>query len=80
MCFYPNWNLSFMILISTIVDIEHPIEIEATLVEVPDELLREDKYEGLYIREVLIKTNAIKDELEDGYEKALTVRLKVEKI
>jgi len=59
-------------------DIEYPIEIEATLVEVPDELLREDKY-GLYIRGIDKKTNAIKDELEDEYEKALTIRLKVEK-
>lgn len=75
---YPNWNLSFYDTDFYNCDIEHPIEIEATLVEVPDELLREDKY-GLYIRGIDKKTNAIKDELEDGYEKALTVRLKVEK-
>lgn len=75
---YPNWNLSFYDTDFYNCDIEHPIEIEATLVGVPDELLREDKY-GLYIRGIDKKTNAIKDELEDGYEKALTVRLKVEK-
>lgn len=75
---HPNWNLSFYDTDFYNCDIEHPIEIEATLVGVPDELLREDKY-GLYIRGIDKKTNAIKDELEDGYEKALTVRLKVEK-
>ena len=75
---YPNWNLSFYDTDFYNCDIEHPIEIEATLVEVPDELLREDKY-GLYIRGIDKKTNAIKDELEDEYEKALTIRLKVEK-
>ena len=75
---YPNWNLSFYDTDFYNCDIEHPIEIEATLVEVPDELLKEDKY-GLYIRGIDKKTNAIKDELEDEYEKALTIRLKVEK-
>ena len=75
---YPNWNLSFYDTDFYNCDIEHPIEIEATLVGVPDELLREDKY-GLYIRGIDKKTNAIKDELEDEYEKALTIRLKVEK-
>jgi predicted ATP-dependent endonuclease of OLD family len=75
---FPNWNLSFYDTDFYNCDIEHPIEIEATLVEVPDELLREDKY-GLYIRGIDKKTNAIKDELEDEYEKALTIRLKVEK-
>jgi len=75
---YPNWNLSFYDTDFYNCDIEHPIEIEATLVGVPDELLREDKY-GLYIRGIDKKTNAIKDELEDDYEKALTIKLKVEK-
>jgi len=75
---YPNWNLSFYDTDFYNCDIEHPIEIETTLVGVPDELLREDKY-GLYIRGIDKKTNAIKDELKDGYEKALTIKLKVEK-
>jgi predicted ATP-dependent endonuclease of OLD family len=75
---YPNWNLSFYDTDFYNCDIEHPIEIEATLVGVPDELLREDKY-GLYIRGIDKKTNEIIDELEDDYEKALTIRLKVEK-
>jgi len=75
---YPNWDPSFYDTDFYNCDTEHPIEIEATLVGVPDELLREDKY-GLYIRGIDKKTNDIKDELENDYEKVLTIKLEVTK-
>jgi len=75
---YPNWNPPFYDADFYKCDTDHPIEIEATLVDVPDELLKEDKY-GLYIRGIDKKTNDIKDELEDDYEKALTIKLEITK-
>lgn len=75
---YPYWNLPFYDTDFYKCDTEHPIEIEATLVGVPDELLKENKY-GLHIRGIDKKTNAIRDELEDDYEKVLTIKLEITK-
>jgi len=47
---------------------DNPIEIEATLIDLPTELLTEDKY-GLHIRGIDKINNEIKDDLKDDYEK-----------
>lgn len=74
----PNWNLVFYDTDFYNCNIDKPIEIEATLIDLPDELLTEDKY-GLYIRGIDKKNNKIKDDLDNDCKKALTIKLKVEK-
>ena len=75
---YPNWNLQFYDTDFYNCDINNPIEITVTLVDIPEKLLTEDKY-GLYIRGINKKTKIIKDEIEDDDIKALTIKLKVQK-
>jgi len=77
---YPNWNLVFYDTDFYNCNTDKPIEIEATLVDIPEKLLTENKY-GLHIRGIDKKTNDIKDELEleDDYEKALTIKLEAKK-
>jgi len=77
---YPNWNPTFSDADFYNCDTNNPIEIEVTLVDVPDELLKEDKY-GLYIRGIDKETKEIKDEFEYNYdyEKALTIKLEIKK-
>ncbi len=73
-----NWNLTFYDSDFYNCDTSNPIEIEVTLSDLPESLLREDKY-GLYIRGIDKTSNEIKDELEDGYEIALSIKLEVTK-
>lgn len=77
----PNWNLSFYDTDFYNGDIESPINIEASLYDLPDELLSESKY-GLHKR-LLNSEGEIIDDLsqEDSPENKdiLTVRLEVSK-
>jgi len=73
-----RWNLTFFDSDFHKCDIDTPIEIEATLIDLPENLILESKY-GLYIRGLDKSTNEIMDELEDDYEKALTIKLEIKK-
>lgn len=72
----PQWNLPFQDSDFTNCDTNTPIEIEATLIELPSKLIQDDKY-GLYIRGVT--PTCVSDELEDSHEIGLTIRLIVKK-
>ncbi|MBP7795582.1 MAG: AAA family ATPase [Elusimicrobiales bacterium] len=74
----PNWNLVFYDTDFYNSNTDNPIEIEATLIDLPTELLKEDKY-GLHIRGIDKINNEIRDDLKDDYEKALTIKLEVKK-
>jgi len=73
-----SWNLTFFDSDFHKCDIDTPIEIEATLIDLPDNLILESKY-GLHIRGLDKSNNEIKDELENGQEKALTIKLEIKK-
>lgn len=73
-----SWNLTFSDSDFHKCDIDIPIEIEATLIDLPENLILESKY-GLHIRGLDKSTNEIKDELENGHEKALTIKLEIKK-
>ena len=72
--FYPNWKLSFFDHDFHNANISIPIEIEATLINPPDELISENKY-GLYVRGWDSSSNTIADELASGHIEALTIKL-----
>ncbi len=72
-----SWNLSFYDSDFHNVDCNNSIVIEASLIDLPEKIISEDKY-GLYIRG-LDCDGIIQDELEDGHEKVLTIRLEVNK-
>jgi putative ATP-dependent endonuclease of the OLD family len=72
----PNWNLSFFDNDFYNCETLNPIAIEVTLTDIPEELLREDKF-GLYIR--WIDDTKIHDEPDISEEVALTIRLEVSK-
>ena len=73
-----SWNLTFFDSDFYECDTDTPIEIEATLIDLPENLILESKY-GLHIRGLDKSTNEIKDDLEDDHEKALTIKLEIEK-
>ena len=73
----PNWNVIVHDNDFFNCDTCVPIEIEATLTDLPKSLIREDKF-GLYIRGIDV-TNTISDEITDKTKKALTIRLTVKK-
>lgn len=73
----PNWNLTFYDTDFFNCDISNPIEIEVSLYNLPDKLVRESKF-GLHIRGLDKSTNVIHDEIEDHHETILTILLKVE--
>jgi len=75
---YPSWNPTFYDTDFYNCETENPIEIETTLINIPEALLKEDKY-GLYIRGVNKETKEIEDELRDEHEKALTIKLEIKK-
>ncbi len=74
----PNWNLVFYDTDFYNCNTDNPIEIETTLIDLPPELLTEDKY-GLHIRGIDKINKKIEDDLKDDYEKALTIKLEVKK-
>ena len=73
----PNWNLSFYDSDFFEGNVNNSIEIEVSLLDLPEKLIREDKY-GLYIRG-LDNNGVIQDELHNDYKKVLTIKLEVKK-
>lgn len=73
-----SWNIVFHDNDFYDCNTENPIEIEATITELPSTLIKEQKF-GLQIRGIDPATQTISDELEDTYQKALTIRLTVKK-
>jgi hypothetical protein len=73
----PNWNLSFYDSDFYNGNTDNAIEIEVSLIDLPDKLIREDKY-GLHIRG-LDSTGKIQDVIEEDHRKLLTIKLVVKK-
>ena len=73
---FPAWNLSFYDTDFYNCDCTRDIEIEATLINVPDELLSESRY-GLWQKGFSPETNTISDEIIDGNLPAISIRLSV---
>ena len=74
----PSWNITILDNDFFEGNIENNIVIEATLINVPEAFLQEDKF-GFQIRGLNKGTGEIHDELQDGHEKILTIRLTVDK-
>ncbi|MDX9694158.1 MAG: AAA family ATPase [Bacteroidales bacterium] len=74
----PSWNLTFYDTDFYKCEIDNPIEIEASLYNLPQKLLQEDKY-GLYERFLNDKSGIIEDEPIDDSTQILTIKLKVER-
>lgn len=74
----PNWNITFHDNDFFNCNTDNPIEIEATILNVPPSLMTERKF-GLYQRGLDKGTAEVKDELEDDHEPVLTIKLIVEK-
>lgn len=76
----PSWNLSFYDTDFYNCEIDKNIEIEATLYDLPDNFLRENKY-GLYIRGIDKDSHRISDELNNNQIPipALTIKLTVDR-
>ncbi|MEJ7682591.1 MAG: AAA family ATPase [Segetibacter sp.] len=74
----PSWNITFHDNDFFNCNTSDPINIEATVTDLPEAFLKENKF-GLYIRGLAKATNAISDEIEDDHEKALTIQLIVKK-
>ncbi len=76
----PNWNLSFYDTDFYNCDVNNPIEIFATLIEIPEKLLLENKF-GLYSRGFDPETKQIVDDVTGNainIEPILTVKLFVD--
>lgn len=77
-----SWNLTFHDTDFYNCDFESSIEIEATLVGIPDKLLSDEKY-GLHIKSLNVETREISDELipygAENVVPILTIKLVVDK-
>lgn len=69
-----NWNVTFTDNDFHHQNISEPIEIEATLFDLPIEIVKESKF-GLYLRGLDITKNIINDELKEGDIEAITIKL-----
>jgi len=74
----PNWNLTIKDTDFHNCDVSVPIEIEVNLYDLPKKLIQESKF-GLYIRGLNKANGTIKDNIEDGLEIVLTLKLIVNK-
>jgi len=74
----PSWNITFYDSDFYNCDTSTSIEIIVSLTDLPEKLIREDKF-GLYIRGLNKLTNEIHDEIEDEHEKILTIKLEVKR-
>lgn len=74
----PSWNLSFYDTDFYNCEIDKNIEIEATLYDLPNSFLRENKY-GLYIRGIDKDSHKISDEVGNNQISALTIKLIVDR-
>lgn len=75
-----KWSLSFYDTDFYISETAEPIEIEVTLVNLPESFLSDIKY-GLYIRFINPDDGSIVDDVEeseDNWDKALTIKLQVD--
>ena len=72
----PDWNPTFYDSDFYNCDISNHIEIEVSLVDLPNKILKENKF-GLYIRGLDRRNDAISDEIDDQHEKLLTIKLEV---
>ncbi|MCZ8198673.1 MAG: AAA family ATPase, partial [Flavobacterium sp.] len=73
-----NWNVTFSDNDFHNQNIEKPIEITATLYDLPESLLKESKY-GLYLRGINFSTNVINDEVQQNDIPSITIKLVVNK-
>ncbi len=73
----PSWNLSVYDSDFYKGNVNDPIRIEVSLVDLPDKLIQEEKY-GLHIRG-LDNNGDIQDDLQDDHKKVLTIKFEVEK-
>jgi len=73
----PNWNNSFYDSDFYNGNADNSIEIEASLLDLPEKLIKEERY-GLYIRG-RDSNGDIQDKLQDDHEKVLTIKLEVKK-
>jgi putative ATP-dependent endonuclease of OLD family len=74
----PSWNRTFYDTDFHQCDIDKPIEIIASMINFPSELLKDHKY-GLHIRYLNPKNGDVEDALTDGYQSVLTLKLIVDK-
>lgn len=72
-----SWNLSFYDSDFYNGNTDNSIEIEASLLDLPEKLIKEDRY-GFYVRG-LDSNGDIQDELQDDHKKVLTIKLEVQK-
>ena len=73
----PSWNLSFYDSDFYNGNTDTPIEIEISLIELPDILIKDDKY-GEHIRG-LDSNGDMQDDLQNDHQKILTIKLEVKK-
>lgn len=73
-----NWNVSFSDNDFHNQNIEKPIEITATLYDLPESILKESKF-GLYLRGIDVSTNLINDEVQQNDIPCITIKLVVTK-
>lgn len=74
----PNWNTSFHDNDFFNCNTTTPIEIEATIKDVPPILMKDTKF-GLYLRGLDSTTGEVMDDIEDDHELVLTIKLVVNK-
>lgn len=74
---WPSWNLVVTDTDFYNSDTSNPIEISASITEIPEELLKEDKY-GLLLRDLEKSMNAGEDEPTDTGTSILTIRLSID--
>lgn len=74
----PSWNITFLDNDFHNGEINNNIIIEVTLKEIPDSFINEDKF-GFQLRGIDQETGVVHDELQDNHQKALTIRLTVDK-
>lgn len=73
-----NWNVSFTDNDFHNQNIEKPIEIIATLYDLPESILKESKF-GLHLRGIDFSTNVINDEIQQNDIPSITIKLVVTK-
>ena len=73
----PNWNLSVYDSDFYKGNVNEPIRIEVSLIDIPEKFIREENY-GLYIRG-LDSNGEIHDELQNDHKKVLTINLEIER-
>lgn len=74
----PSWNRTFYDTDFHQCDINKPIEVIVSMINFPSELLKDHKY-GLYIRFLNPENGEIEDDLTEGYQSVLTLKLIVDK-